>query len=263
MAEDAPHPCPNCGTPMEARDYHWFCSCCYRREHMSWEVIAERQEAQRREEAACKEAWQKEQKMLPLLLGLDLGQVSDPSALAVAEQERREEDDLREYRVRHLQRWPLGTPYPQIVDDVGNLLVKLPGHRFGKQVLILDGTGAGRPVVDMIRREGLPGRLVPVYIHGGAATNPAQGGGWNVGKRTLASTVQSCLQSRRLHIAAGLAEANNLVRELQTFTAKINIATGAESFEAWRERDKDDLVLAVAMLCWYGEFGQRRLWVAT
>jgi hypothetical protein len=34
---------------------------------------------------------------------------------------------------------------------------------------------------------------------------------------------------------------------------KINIATGHDSYEAWREGDHDDLVLAVALACWTGE----------
>jgi len=34
---------------------------------------------------------------------------------------------------------------------------------------------------------------------------------------------------------------------------KINLATGHDSYEAWREGDHDDLVLAVAMACWTGE----------
>jgi hypothetical protein len=189
------------------------------------------------------------------LIGLDLGQVSDPTAMAVAEQFERPADNLREYRVRHLKRWQLGTSYADIVDDLDDLLEKLPG----KKVLVADGTGVGRPVLDQIRRARLPCRLVPVYIHGGAATNPAAGGGFSVAKRTLASTVQTCLQSDRLKVAKALKETAHLTRELQTFTTKINVATGAESFEAWRSKDSDDLVLAVAMLCWFGDHCQRRL----
>ena len=45
-----------------------------------------------------------------------------------------------------------------------------------------------------------------------------------------------------------------LVRELSTFRAKVNIATGNESFEAWRSRDHDDMVLAVALAAWLGEY---------
>src|SRR5918993_6113345 len=49
------------------------------------------------------------------LMGLDLGQASDYSAFSVIE----EHGD--EYRVRHLERWPLRTPYTQIAADVARM----------------------------------------------------------------------------------------------------------------------------------------------
>jgi hypothetical protein len=77
-----------------------------------------------------------------------------------------------------------------------------------------------------------------------------------VGRRRssdLVGVVQMLLQSRRLKFAAGLPGVDVLVRELETFKAKINIATGSETYEAWRERDHDDCVLALAIGCWVGE----------
>lgn len=41
--------------------------------------------------------------------------------------------------------------------------------------------------------------------------------------------------------------------ELQTFEVKINPQTAHDSYLAWREGQHDDLVLAVAMACWYRE----------
>jgi hypothetical protein len=61
------------------------------------------------------------------------------------------------------------------------------------------------------------------------------------------------LGQRRLDVSPSLPLAQVLAREMQTFTVKINIATGNESFEAWRDSDHDDLVLAVATACWFGE----------
>jgi hypothetical protein len=40
--------------------------------------------------------------------------------------------------------------------------------------------------------------------------------------------------------------------QMQSFTAKINPETAHESFLAWREQDHDDLLLALAMACWWG-----------
>ena len=33
----------------------------------------------------------------------------------------------------------------------------------------------------------------------------------------------------------------------------MNVNSGNETFESWRERDHDDLVLAVALAAWLGE----------
>src|ERR1700687_6217302 len=43
------------------------------------------------------------------------------------------------YQVGHLERMPLGTPYPGIVAHVGRLLGKLPGQ----PELVIDYTGVG------------------------------------------------------------------------------------------------------------------------
>jgi hypothetical protein len=69
------------------------------------------------------------------------------------------------------------------------------------------------------------------------------------------SAVQASLQTKRLKVATVLPETVTLMRELQAFRVKVNVATGHESLEAWRERDHDDLVLAVGLAVWYGEWG--------
>lgn len=60
---------------------------------------------------------------------------------------------------------------------------------------------------------------------------------------------------RRLKIAAGLELASVLTAELENFRSKTSLA-GHNSYgagEDWREGHHDDLVLAVALACWYGE----------
>ena len=59
------------------------------------------------------------------VLGLDLGQATEFSALALLEAtERRHASPL--YAVRHLHRWPLGTAYRAIVADVARLMRRPP-----------------------------------------------------------------------------------------------------------------------------------------
>jgi hypothetical protein len=79
-------------------------------------------------------------------------------------------------------------------------------------------------------------------------------GWWHTPKADLAGAMAACLEGRRLQIAPGLRLAPVLSRELTTFKVRVTPA-GNEVFGAWRERDHDDLVLAVTLCVWYGERG--------
>jgi hypothetical protein len=192
----------------------------------------------------------------PLLLGLDLGQAGNPSALCIAEQAS--VDRVRHYAARHLHRWPLKTPYPQIVEDVGGMLAKVEKLN-PRRVLCIDATGCGRPIADYFRRAKLPvTKFVAVIVTGGTETT-VKDGYFHVPKIDLVGCAVSALENGRLAIAPKLKEAQQLARELRTFTAKVNIRTGHESFEAWREKDFDDLLFATCLCVWYGDRCQRQL----
>lgn len=188
---------------------------------------------------------------LPLFLGLDLGQQQDPTALAALERVGRVFDDRTEYHfaARHLQRWPLGTSYPDITAAVQKGLGR-PEYQGRPVHLVVDQTGVGRAVVDWMRRQGI--RLVAVTITGGDTTvQDEETGDWRVPKRELAAVGQVLLQSGRLKIAERLPEAAILVNELLNFRVKIS-AAGNDTYSAWREGIHDDLVLAVLLAAWYG-----------
>ncbi len=51
--------------------------------------------------------------MSDFILGLDLGQAQDYTALGILERDGSSKGD-REYQLRHLDRFPLGTSYPAI-----------------------------------------------------------------------------------------------------------------------------------------------------
>jgi hypothetical protein len=68
----------------------------------------------------------------------------------------------------------------------------------------------------------------------------------------LVSVLQVLLQTGRLRVSSALAEAQTLANELVQFRLKLT-PKGHDSYEAWREGDHDDCVLAVAMACWVGE----------
>ena len=192
------------------------------------------------------------------VIGLDLGQQADFTALCLLEWERPRYPlgplPRPDYNVRTLKRWPLGTSYVEVVEG----LVKFYGlAELRGAVLVADATGCGRPVVDMlamalVKAKVPAGGLVAVTITGGHKMTLAGSGEWHVPKKTLVSVLQVLLQTRRLHVAPELPEAATLLRELSTFKVKVS-PDGHETFESWRERDHDDLVFAVCLSCWAAE----------
>ncbi len=190
------------------------------------------------------------------IIGVDLGQARDYTAIAVLE--RFEEltgkaakgrwlTQVR-YEMPHLERPPLGTSYPDIIERLKELIARLPDHKRLK--IVVDRTGCGRPVVDLMRKEKLS--VIPVTFTAGGSVTGSTYGGYNVPKRELVSNLAIILQAGRLKISPELPEAPQLVEELQNFKAKVTLA-GNDTYEAWRESDHDDLVLAAAMAAWYGE----------
>lgn len=88
------------------------------------------------------------------ILGLDLGQAADRSALVIAEQPHLKRP--RTYCVRHLERFELGTPYPSVVNRLKEIL-KRPELKHS--LLAVDMTGVGRPVVDLLKQADLDVRI--------------------------------------------------------------------------------------------------------
>lgn len=185
-------------------------------------------------------------------LGLDIGQVQDPAALAILERLDERTPDGWVYHLRHLERPQLGTSYGGIVSLVA---ARMAHPSLLGAPLIIDRTGVGRPVVEMFREAGLA--PVAVTITGGqqAKQDPDNWRDWSVPKRDLVGALQVLFQSGRLKVAAGLPLAATFTKELLNFKMKINLQTGHDSYEAWREGQHDDLVLAVALAVWYAEVG--------
>jgi hypothetical protein len=219
------------------------------------------------------------------ILGVDLGQAQDYTALTVLERTavdtgkvtvthrpisvsyrfgervgskphfQRDTSPVYEnhYAASYLERLPTGTPYPAQVERVKALHDRLKDDTGGAPLLVVDQTGVGRPVVDMLRAAEL--KPVAVTITGGDAVS-RDGLDYRVPKRDLVSVVQVLLQSERLKIARALPEAQTLTSELLAFKVSISLK-GHDSYGndvgPWRENPHDDLVLAVALACWYGE----------
>jgi hypothetical protein len=189
-------------------------------------------------------------------LGLDLGQASEPTALAVLERPvvpPRAAPDLRRpvHALRHLKRFPPGTPYAEVIALVRQMLQRPP---LSGATLIVDRTGVGQAVLKLVT-DGLENQVTCQYlaVSIGSGVDPTVGdGGLQVPRKELVGVLQVLLQNRRLKIPASLPDADLLIDELLKFRAKVTVASD-NTLESWREGPHDDLVLAVGLAAWQSE----------
>lgn len=123
---------------------------------------------------------QKIEDKLPVNVGIDVGQVHDPTSICVAEVHQVDTGEVRyvpnpemgrhnergewiapkvydpilrsEYIVRFIKRLPLNTSYPEVALHIANMLDNELFQNRNINVLI-DVTGVGRPVYDSLRKE--------------------------------------------------------------------------------------------------------------
>lgn len=188
-----------------------------------------------------------------LTLGVDIGQQTDPTALVLVETYRPEPTHPKDWseqrhRVSWVERVPLGTLYGAVVERIA--VVAETAQTRGSVMIVLDGTGVGRPVVDLLRkRTSVPLRAV---IFTGGETETRDGPyTWHAPKRDLVTALEVVLQSRRLEVRPDCPLQPDLEAELSAFDFSIN-ARGRESYEA-ASGTHDDLVLALALAIWWAE----------
>lgn len=173
------------------------------------------------------------------VLGVDLGQASDYTALVALE---RAENELH---VRHAERLPLGMSYPNQVERVAALV---GSPQLTHDVLVaVDSTGVGRAVVDLLRAALVPLRtpLTGITITGGSTASHV-GSKWSIPKKDLIGAAQIALQSQVLKIASALPTAQLLSDELAAYQVKIS-EDGRDTYGNGRDAPNDDLVLGLAI----------------
>lgn len=196
------------------------------------------------------------------VVGLDLGQSMDYTALSVVERipqtelvqvERREGpitvvDTKRvaqpsHYHCRHLARYELGTRYPDIVSKVKAML-QTPALQGA--ALVIDGTGVGKAVVDMFIAAKL--KPIPVTITNGDTAHLVDGY-YRMPKRDLVASAVVPLQERRLKFAEDMPLVSTLIQEMMNFKVKITESAN-DTYGSWRDGQHDDLILSLMLACW-------------
>lgn len=181
-------------------------------------------------------------------VGLSIGPPSETTGLVVVETTDREDLAGRPHpflpdaaapgklhAVRHLQRFPPGTSYAEVVAAVGKILDLLDDP-----LVAVDVTGVGAPIAALLSWPKVSTRRVTLT----AGERDEHSYHPRLPRLDVAATVQLVLQEGRLSVAPGpLAE--GLARDLRTFNPRPS--AGAASELAWRDRPSDDLVYALAV----------------
>ncbi len=190
--------------------------------------------------------------MAMVTVGVDIGQRVDPTAIAVAEAEARVADGRVEtvYRIRHLERLPLGTGYLAVAERVAAVAAGVTKKGAVVRRLYADCTGVGRPVVDMLPPALIRQRVATqvwavTFTYGDRRTEHRDEREIVMGKAWLVSRLQVLLQSQRI-LLPHTAEARALADELLVYEVKVT-DNGNEQFGAFKVGTHDDLVTALGL----------------
>lgn len=210
-------------------------------------------------------------------IGVDIGQRHDPTAVVVVEYEARalpmpalprglfdpapDPAPVPEYEtiylVRALGRLPLGTSYPDVARHINRVCMNIRAHDpKGTQHLLIDQTGVGRPVLELIA-----GLLDPaIWLTAVTFTGtdrcdaaPLHRPEIAMGKAFMVSRLAAALQDQRLKLPRGPLAAD-LVTELRSYEVRV-LESGREKYGAFAAGALDDLVSALGMAC-LGDVGQ-------
>ena len=193
-------------------------------------------------------------KDLHFIVGASIGSGSDSTAIAIIEQEIWKDDRYRavthELRLRHLERLPLEGGFPETKERVVALLQRdeiKAAESFRGVDVILNVTGAGRAIVGLFEGAGIKPHTVTIR----GTEVVVEGNDLHIPKLELVSNLKMLYQSEKLKMASELDLTDTLVKELQAFRLRPSPVNPNDP-EAWRERQHDDLIFAVAVAAWRG-----------
>ena len=206
-----------------------------------------------------------------VVLGVDLGQKVDPSAIVVVEVLRRPSGRtvaaLRSYQgafyqtpvpgtetvfeCRFMERLPLGTSYRDVAQRVVQVAKNIQirsAYSAGISVVV-DVTGVGTPPFESVVHALHGTRVRPIaatFTHGDKlSANPARTE-LRVGKAYLVSRMQTLIEHDRLSLPPNHAEAAAMARELRDYEIKVD-QDGNDKYGAFKVGSHDDYVTALGL----------------
>jgi hypothetical protein len=189
-------------------------------------------------------------------VGIEIGNTADGTAIAIVERcnpkdYRGNSDcpaDQAEYHVRHLERFPGGTKYADIRDQIAKI-IQLPELKPDTALVQIaaDQTVVAPTIVDLILASA-KGRSIKRLLLTNQHTVSEADGLISVPKQHITGNIQAMLETGRLKIAESLKVTPELANELRNYRERKTIPS--PSAEAWRTSPADDLVFAVGIACW-------------
>jgi hypothetical protein len=187
--------------------------------------------------------------MMDLTMGIDVGQKREPTGICVAQSERRNDGGTStvHFMVRHLERLPSGTGFPDIANRAAEVAYGVMKKADRPPVLYVDATGLGDPIVKLFKQKvHRYVRIVPVFFNHGdrqKVTNyPSE---IILGKAWMTARLQTLLQGGCLHLPRS-PETEILQQELLNFEIRIE-GDANDRYGAFRVGTQDDLVTALGM----------------
>jgi hypothetical protein len=148
--------------------------------------------------------------------------------------------------VRHLERFPLGTSYPDVASRVAAVAAGVRQRTRETPTLYVGATGVGTPVPDALQAAGLDADPWGVYFtHGDRRTEEGSAREVRLGKAWLVSRLQVLLGSGWLHLLQ-TSEAEHLERELLDYEIRVD-ENANDSYGAFKVGTHDDLVTALGL----------------
>jgi hypothetical protein len=137
--------------------------------------------------------------------------------------------------------------------------------------LLVDGTGVGEAVVDIMREDGL--NPLPIVFTSGNTVQPVYEGFGKVFGASLSTTGRLSgaqvlkeirvpkedlvhagmlvMEQKRLRLAANIAHEDDFKRQMLSFRGKVNEKTGRTKYENESDDIHDDWVVTYLMACWW------------
>lgn len=183
-------------------------------------------------------------------LGMDVGGSVDYTALCVWTKQAIH--DLDEHKteekneVVHLERLSRDMSYPDQIERA----LEVFGHRGlrGTKRFIMDATGIGRPLVDLLVEKNI--RPISIIFTGGHVTNEEPNLMFTVPKIDIINAGILAVELELVHVSNELPDAITLKNEMRDYQLKIKTKTGDEVFGAAAGAN-DDLVIAFSMCAWW------------